>query len=505
MISQSRYINIISGVGAAAGVAQRQLMLRLMTQNSVLPPGIVMEFSSKDSVGAYFGLTSEEYLRAAQYMGFISKNITSPSKISFARWVNSAIAPMIVGDTNPKSLPTIAAVTTGTLTINDGATAVNVAGLSFTGNASLTAVAATLQTALRATADSQLTTCTVTYNTNTNQFVLTGTTTGAGSLTVTPTVLSTDISALIGWGTSGCVYAAGQAADTAVQAIQKSAAISNNFGSFAYCTPSVPMVNADIQAVSAWNDSQNNLYMYSVATKLSNLAALYTLVGGYSGTAINILSNTLPNDYIEQSPCEILAATNYNNPNSSQNYMYYQFPSRNITVTDDTTANTADTSRGNYIGATQSAGQQLAFYQRGVLCGGATAATDMNTYANEMWLKSAISADMLKLFLGVSKVPANAQGASMILGVLQQTVTKGKNNGTISAGKQLSSTQQQYITQVSGSTTAWQQVATIGYWLNIFFTSATTIDGRVEWSANYVLIYSKDDAVRVVNGSDVMI
>lgn len=505
MISQSRYINIISGVGAGAGVAQRQLTLRVITQNTLLPPGVVMEFSNSDAVGAYFGVNSEEAKRASAYFSFISKNVQSPQSISFSRWVSAAIAPMIIGDSEAKNLAALVAIVAGTLTVNNGVTAIPVTAINFTGAASLTAAAALLQTKLRATADPQLLTCNVTFNTNTNQFVLTGTITGAGSLTVTPTLLATDISQLIGWGTAGTVYANGQAADTAVDAVSKSKDISNNFGSFVFATPAVAMTNQNIADVAAWNAAETDLFMYSVPTFFSNLSALYALVKGFAGTALNILSQTMPNDYIEQSPCEILAATNYDNANATQNFMYYQFPNRNITITTDANADVADLSRANYIGVTQSAGQQLAFYQRGVLCGGSTAALDMNTYANEMWLKSDVTAKMFGLFLSVARVPANEVGAAMILAVLQQSITQAKDNGVMSSGKTLSVTQQQFITQLSGDENAWRQIASIGYWMSINFSSFTTPDQRTEWQANYTLIYSKDDAIRVVNGSDVMI
>lgn len=505
MISQSRYINIISGVGAGAGVAQRQLTLRVITQNTLLPPGVVMEFANADAVGAYFGTNSEEFARATDYFAFISKNIQSPQSISFARWVNVAIAPMIVGDSEAKTLAALTAIIAGTMTINNGVTVINVTAINLAGAASLTAVAALLQTKLRTVVDPQLATCTVTFNTNTNQFVLTGTVTGAGSLTVTPTGLATDVSPLIGWGTDGTVYANGQGADTAVDAVMKSQQISNNFGSFVYATPAIAMDNAAIAAVAAWNAAQNNMFIYSAASFLSNMSALYALVKGYAGTALNVRSQTLPNDYVEQSPCEILAATNYANPNATQNYMYYQFPGRNITVNTDANADAADLVRANYIGVTQSAGQNLAFYQRGVLCGGTTAATDMNTYANEMWLKSDVTARMLTLFLSVARVPANETGAAQILAVLQQSITQAKANGTISAGKLLSQVQQQFITQVSGDSNAWRQVASIGYWVTITFSSFVAPSGLTEWQANYTLIYSKDDAIRVVNGSDVLI
>ncbi len=449
MISQSRYIKIVSGVGAGAAVAQRQLILRLITQNAVLPPGIVMEAANADAVGAYFGMNSEEYKRAQKYFSFISKNIKSPSLISFARWVNAPIAPMIIGDALAKSLAALKTLVAGTMTVNVTAanvtTPVAIAGVDLSAATTLTNVAALIQTALRASANAQLTTCTVTFNTNTNQFTLTGTVTGSGSITVTPTGLATDISPLLGWGTTGTVYVDGQAASTAAEAVAKSAAISNNMGSFAFCTTSVAMSNSDIDAVSDWNASQNNMYLYTVATTIGNMAALFALVKGNSGTAISILSTTLANDYVEQCPSEIMAATDYNSINAVQNYMFYPFANRNVTVSDDATADACDANRANYIGATQSAGQPLSFYQRGMLCGGATDATDMNTYANEAWLKSDITTRLLSYFLSIPNVPANQTGQAALLGQLQVSIDLGKSNGTISPGKTLTETQKQEL------------------------------------------------------------
>jgi Protein of unknown function (DUF3383) len=506
VISQSRYIKIVSGVGAGAVVAQRQLLMRVITQNAALPPGLVAEFANAESVGAYFGTSSEEYKRASAYFSFISKSITSPPRISFSRWVATAIAPMVVGDTNEKLLASFSIITAGTLSLQVGSTRADITALDFSAAADLTAVAAVVQTAIRTSQEPQLATATVTFNTNTNQFVLTGSAPGSGTITAISTGLGTDVSDELGWTTGGTINVKGQGPQTAAESIGASADISNNFGSFVFATPAVPMTNDDIKAVAEWTDLQNNLFLYSLSTPLSNLQTLFALIKGYSGTAINILSTTQANDYIEQSPCEILAATDYDAPNSSQNYMFYQFPKRTITVSDDNTANTVDKSRGNYIGVTQSAGQQIAFYQRGILCGGSQAAVDMNTFANEMWLKAAFTAAFFSLFVNVPEVPANPVGEAMLLGVMNPVITQAKINGVISAGKDINAVQQQYITQISGDPNAWRQVQTLGYWLNISFSSRTNPDnGLTEWIAKYQFIYSKSDAIRAVIGSDVMI
>jgi hypothetical protein len=506
MISMSRYVTIVSGVGGTPPLAQRQLIMRIMTQNSVLPPGLVAQFANADSVGAYFGQQSEEYARALAYFSFVSKKITSPQLISFARWVATSIAPMIVGDTIAKVLASFVAVTAGTMTLNDGATPIAITALNFSTATTLTQVATILQTALRTQTDSQLQTCTVTFNTNTNQFVLTGSTAGSGNLSATPSGLTTDVSGLLGWSTGGTVLVAGQEADTAAASITKSAAISNNFGTFIYATPATPFQNADIELIAQWVDSQNNNFCFSYATPLANLQTLFALVKGYSGVALNILSTTQPNDYIEQSPCECLASTNFSAPGAAKNYMYQSFPNRNITVSDDNTANLVDASRGNYIGVTQNAGQQVAFYQRGVLCGGSTAALAMGVFFNEMWMKSSLSYQIMSLLLAVDEVPPDQTGAAMLQGVMLPTIQTGVSNGAIEPGKTLTPVQQQYITSVTGDTTAWRQVQTLGYWLLISFSQVANVNSGIEeWVANYTLIYSKGDAVYSVSGDDIMI
>src|SRR6185437_9864300 len=196
--------------------------------------------------------------------------------------------------------------------------------------------------------------------------------------------------------------------------------------------------------------------------------------------------------------------TNYLRVNSVQNYMFQKFPLLSPSVSTDLAANTLDPLRVNYIGLTQTAGQQLAFYQRGVLMGGATDAKDMNTYANEQWLKSVASAALLNLITQLAKISANGQGRSQILSTLQNVVNLAINNGTISVDKILTEDQKQFITQQTNDPNAWYQVQNVGYWLDCVIVPVEVNDG-VEYHAEYTLIYSKDDDVRKINGTHELI
>jgi hypothetical protein len=205
-------------------------------------------------------------------------------------------------------------------------------------------------------------------------------------------------------------------------------------------------------------------------------------------------------DFDEQIPGALMAATNYSAKNGVINYMYRQVPNVAPKVTTTPLSDFYDKLRVNYYGRTQTAGQQIDFYQRGVVMGGATAPTDMNVHANEQWLKDVCAAALLTAQLSLGRISANRTGRGTIITTLQEPIDAALYNGVISVDKPLKTIQKLYITQMTGDDNAWQQVQGIGYWLDAYMESFVTPDGRTEWQCVYTLIYSKDDAIRRVQG-----
>ncbi len=120
MTSQGRYIRIISGVGAGALVAGESQLC------ASLPPvaSFRLESSSSSTVPARCRLTSAPSRRIPARCGLLQvhqEKRQSPSRISFARWVSIAIAPMVVGDSLPKTIADFAGFSAGVLTIMVGA------------------------------------------------------------------------------------------------------------------------------------------------------------------------------------------------------------------------------------------------------------------------------------------------------------------------------------------------------------------------------------------------
>lgn len=500
-ITFRKYVDITSGIGAGSAVRRRDLIGRIFTTNPLVPTKSMIEFTTPEEVSTYFGSDSEEYKRAAFYFGWISKNIKRAKKIAFARWADVAVAARIFGDTDQKALATYTAIADGSLSLSIGGVTQAVGPIDLTGAASLAAVAALIEDAIQLEVGGQFTGATVTYNATRGSFDLVSGTVGDAAISVAAGGTGTDLAAPLGWLGLSVILSDGSAIETVTDVLTESADASNNFGSFLFMPT---MSIEEIEEAAAWNTTQNVLYQYMVPVIEANAETYSETLIGYQGLDLTLVDATIADEYDEMVPMIILAATDYTARNSVQNYMYQIF---NLTpkVTDTTLSNELDALRINYYGRTQQAGQFLDFYQRGTMTGLPVNPVDMNIYANEQWLKDDAGASVMELLLALAKVSANSKGRIQLMTQLQASIDKALFNGTISIGKPFTSTQKLYIAEITGDDDAWRQVQNIGYWLDCTIESYVTTDDRVEWKAVYSLVYSKDDVIRKVEGSHILI
>jgi hypothetical protein len=499
-ISFTRYVDITSGVGGGAGVRARDLILRLFSSNPLVPSDAIVEMTNANDVRTYFGSSSPEYARALFYFGFVSKLIKAPEKISFARWAETSQAPRIYGRSASYSLMSIIDVTNGAINLTIGGYSTNVTGINFSAAATLSNVASILQTAIRAVTlgGANWTSATVTYNATEQRFELTGGVVGDAAISSAAPASGTDIRALIGWD-STAIFSPGVDAQEPVDSFASSVELSDNFGTFSFVSA---VTLPQIIELAQQNDTYNVKFIGLYRVALADAASYYAALSGFSGVGVTLAP--LANEFPELLPAAILAATDYGRRNSVQNYMFYQ-AALSPSVLNNADADLLDQNRVNYYGRTQTAGQNIDFYQRGVLMGLPTDPVDMNVYANEMWLKDAAGAAIMGLLLSLARVSANATGRGQILAILQSIIEQATLNGTISVGKPLNTTQKLFIGNITGDDNAWQQVFNLGYWLDCAIESYVTVDSRTEYKAVYTLIYSKDDAIRKVEGTHVLI
>lgn len=285
----------------------------------------------------------------------------------------------------------------------------------------------------------------------------------------------------------------------------------NNFGSFAFAESDITL--AQVKAVAVANVGYNYRYLFSVSAgtedketepagtdSLSEVSAkqLATFLGSMNGTCCTQGEESDESIALTAAamPMAIFGATNYDGVNTATYFMFKQFDGEAATVEDTATADELDDLNCNYNGLVQVNGQRRAFYQRGRNLDGENTAV----YCNEIWLKARISTDIMNLFLGTERIPANEDGELMLYGVISSAAAQGVQNGVIELGKTLTNVQKTKIFQLTGDSEAWFTVQESGYTISVEIRQ----DGS-EYKAYYKLIYSKGDAICYVEGSDILI
>lgn len=488
-ISIDRYVSITSGVIGAQAVAQRELVGLRFTTNPLVPTDAVVTADSASDVAEYFGASSPEAVFASQYFSYVSPAPASrPQKLRFAAWADTARPARVYGADVATTLGELQAITSGSLVITLAGVTKTISGINISDQISFAGITSELSSLIAA----QFPGSTVDFNALTGTFNLVTGSTGTAPISVT----STPLSLLLGWSDPATIYSLGAAAESPLAALQRAEQITDSFGSFSYGSS---ITEAQAVAVAQYVASLNVKYQFYVPVTAANAAAFYAALVNIQSTGL--ILNGAANQYKEALPMAIMAATNYQRRDATVNYMYRQLGAFTADVTTDAQADTYDVQRVNYYGETSSAGQKIAFFQRGFLQGTATSPVDMNVHANEQWLKAYLTAQILSAQLSLGKIPANNAGRGIILALVTDGVNLAKFNGTISVGKTLTTTQQIAITQLTGDPDAWRDVQINGYWADVAIVEQTGQSGATEYVAQYTLAYAKNDVVRKVDGS----
>jgi hypothetical protein len=511
-ISFSKYVDITSGVAAAQQIAARSFGGRIFTPNPMASSDSLITATDAASVGAYFGTDSEEFKRAQKYFGFISKLTRRAQVLQFARWQREANPVSIFGGANAAAtLTALKAIVAGVVHFSFGGTEVSVTGISFAAATTLADVASELQTALRLNAAPELATATVNYDPVGARFNFAGssTETTAESISIIPDAApAIDVATALGWqAAQGAAYIAASPVVTPVAQLIASVLSNNNFGSFLFiANGGTPIALSDAVALAQQNLTYNVMFKFYYGVDETNFNANAAALGTIGGTSVIFSLQSQAGEYQDMQGMIILGATDFTQTNGTTGYMYVQFDGQTPAVNDDTLAGLLDNLAVNYYGQTQENGSFLAFYQDGVMMGGATDPRDENVYANEQWLKAFAGASFMSLQLAVAKLSANTNGRGLVLGKMtKEIIPAAQKNGTFSVGKTLTVDQQLFIGELTGDDNAWQKVQNNGFWYDVELSSFVGPGGITRWQATYSLVYSKDDLIRKVVGTHTLI
>lgn len=502
----TKYVAITSVVANTEAAARKDLIPRVFTTNPLFAANTVYEFTSSADVSAFAGALSAEAKFASEYFGWISKKANQAKKMSFMRYSFEALAPYMYSTEKLTPLATFKAVDDGAMVINLGGTSYTVSEVNLTTIEAYADIATALQTAIRKneSGGALWTNATVTYNAANSSFELKGGETGANEINYAEAPTSgSDLSSLLGWDKAGApILSNGTAEQTVEDILNKTVDLSTNFLTFGFLNAQDAYSNLD--SIGRWTAEENNNYRFcfdlgaanytegiETAAKYEGMTSHYNINYGIEG--INpawLMSAVLP------------ATTDYSKVNGVKNYMFQEFPQQAVSVGNDdgTLYQTLDNLCINYNGQTQKSGKTIAFYQNGFNADG----TDSAIYDNEAWLKDAITTDMLNAFLGLDFISADKEGVAILTGVLQNNCSEALNNHVFSGGKELTNSQKAYITQLTGDENAWLDVQNNGYLFNVEIGTETSGNATV-YVGEYTLIYLKNDVIRKVEGSNILI
>jgi len=499
-ISQNKYIDVTTYAVTDSDLNRKALVTRIFTTNELIPNNTIAVFYSADAVKTYFGANSDEYKFAKKYFDYIQNSSSASKEISFARYTTTATAAQLIATKQSATLDALKAVTAGSIHISINGVGTDLTSIDLSECADLAAVATALQTAIRAytAGETAFTAAVVAYDSTKGIFKLTGGIAGDCPIEAASAAASgTDLSAMLKWDAENKpIISSGVNARTLTQFLDNDSQLSNNFGSFAFFGITQ---QADIVEIARWNHNKNAQYMYSLSVNATNYEAIQAAVKDFDGCA---LTYDIHNDMAYYMPMVLMATTDYDETDGVINYMFKKFPNDIPSVIDDATSDMLDNLRINYLGSTSQSNSTLSFYQPGFLQG---SIPDMSVYANEIWLKDYVVTAGLQLLVNKKRVPANNNGKNMFISVLQDVANKAINNGTIDQGKSLTASEVAYVTSIAdGNVTAYKGVEQNGYWYNVEITKES-VGTTYKNVLKYILIYTKGESIRKIEGSHILV
>jgi hypothetical protein len=486
-ISSNRYVSITSAVGGGQVVPTRELLCRIFTKNKRVPTGAVIQYSTdtlESSLRDNFGSESDEYKRAAYYFGFISKVVTSPKNIQFARWAEVDTSAQVLGSKVATLDDLKGYAATGAIDVLLGGVSANVPVGDLSAATSYADVATILQSSMQSSGGG-LSSVTVGYDATRTAFEFDTNGTADGEIELSSTVAG--FLDDLGWG-ENATLSNGITAQTVTDVLGSSTTLNNNYGSYLFNSE---LTNDQIVESAIFANGRNVEFMYLLRVLSTNRATIKDLISGYA--SCGMVLSPIPAEYPEMMPGSLLGSLDYAKPAASAQFSFYPDDRLTPSVLDDGQADINDAIEVNYMGQTQEAGVNFSFFQKGRLTGGATAPKAMGVHANEQWFKAFVKSQFLNMFLALQQVSADETGKATGLSYLDAGVAQASSNGAISVGKALTKTQINYITQLTGNDKAYLDVQSRGYWYTLD-TNATTNE------MTYLLVYAKRDGVDKVVG-----
>lgn len=476
-IPVSQLVQVNPGVLAPAGTLNDLIGL-ILSNSTYVPIGTTQEFADAADVGAYFGLSSNEYQDALIYFDGPNNATKAPSTLLFGQYNSAAVGAYLRGGNPGLTLAQLQALT-GTLTITINGTANTSSTINLSSATSFSNAATIIQAAFTSPAFN------VTYDAQHGAFLFTSTTTGHTSTAAFATTAALATSLGLTSASAGAVISQGADAATPATAMAQFAAVDQTWSTF--MTTFEPNTS-DATAFSAWTSLQNNRYAYIGWDSDPNAKiAGNTTTWGYAiqqaqyGGSVPIWGDQTHAAFV----LSYAASLDFSRLNGRTTLAYQGQDGLVPAVNNATDAEGLLANGYNFYGVYATGVQQFNMVQNGSVSG---QYDWLDSYLNQIWLRANLQLALMNLLMSAGSIPYNQAGYSMIEAAIMDPVAAAVNFGMIRTGVTLSASQTQEVNQAVGKTIApTLQVA--GYYVDIQPASPST---RLQRGSPPITLYYTD-------------
>lgn len=429
-----------------------------LTDNSLIPStSLAMSFPSATAVGEYFGTSSPEYAAASVYFRGYDNSFKKPQALMLARRVDSDAAAYIMGGKYTGTLADLQSITAGTLTVDIDGTEVELSSVDLSAATSLSAVAASVSTALT----SEGSTASMTYNSTTGGFILTSGTQGETSSVAYPTgTLATSLNLT---EDTGAVLSQGMAVMSVADNLQAIRNVTENWATF---TALYTASDDEHLALAAWADAQGVEYLYvawstdlQLVSQSDTTSIAIQLAEANSGATTLVYGGVSYAAFI----CGAVASIDWNRINGTITLAFKSQSGLAATCENGTDAQTLLAKNCNLYGNYATRNDQFIWLYDGSMFG---QYNYIDPFVNAVWFNNAIQVSIMNGLGNASRVPYNEDGYTMIRAWIQDPINRAVRNGVINQGMVLSESQKAQVISEAGLDIT-PALETDGYYLQV--------------------------------------
>ena len=436
-ISLDPLVQVIPSVISAGGTAI-DLNPLLLTPNIRCPVGVMLDFINPAAVGAYFGLSSDEYLASTTiFQGFDNSDV-KPGSLLFGQYNTSAVGAYLRGGSMAGVTLTQLKAMTGMLSVLvDGVAATDASAIVLTAATSFSNAATIIGTAIGAA---------VSFDSVAQAFVISSGTAGTTTSSIAYAVGS--LATLLNLtATTGAIISPAANAMTPATIMPYMLSLNKDWASF---TTLVEPVLADKISFAIWNNGNKNRTLYVPwDTDANAVVQGNTTCFGYQ-VVLSGYANVAP-IYKDRDKAlfimGIAASIDFDELNGRVNFAYRTLSGLTPTVTDDTTSNTLKANGYNFYGIYSTAKQAMNFLSPG-FCTGPYAWLD--SFFNQVWMNAGLTLAMIQLLIARKSIPYNLEGYTSVESACLDPINAAVNFGAIRSGVTLSQAQIDQVNNDAG-------------------------------------------------------